>query len=183
MKNEQENKRDYYVLSLIIWGLCLIMACTDLFFNHCERSKTPPPNENTDLQIHNNAIQRRIITRKHQIEEAKQIVPKAQAKAQVYFDTVIVYMPDTCKPYLLSYKLFRDSTENLLLYVVASQDSTIKDQDTIIQNQLKMLINDSILIRDTVRYFDKAIRKRGFKRLTQGFLIGFGAGAVLCNQI
>lgn len=141
------------------FAFSIVKSCSDV---------PTPPNENTDLQIHNNAIQRRIIPRKHRIEEAKKDVPKAQKSAQVYFDTVIVYMPDTCKPYLSNYKLFRDSTENLLLYVVASQDSTIRDQDTIIQNQVKMLRNDSIAIRDTVKYFNKKVRKALWRGRLQG---------------
>lgn len=166
MKQEQKNKLSIEVKALL-WFAGIIFTCLLIGLTQCEKP-SPPPTENTDLQIHNNVIKRRIIGRVHKVDQVKQIIPKAQKSAQVYYDTVIVYMPDTCKPYLSTYKLLRDSTEKILLHVVAYQDSTVKDQDTIIRNDSIMLVRAYKAVEDTVKYYKKAVRKAKWKGRLEG---------------
>ncbi len=177
---EKETKRDYFALITLLWLLCLIVACTDLALNHCHR---PIQKEPTDsLQTENLEIKRRLVHRKHRTEQAKAEIPKAQRSAQIYYDTIIVYAPDTCLSYLSNYKALRDSTEQLLLFVVASQDSTIRDQETIIRNDSTMLVRAYKSVEDTVKYYKKEVRRRGFKRIIQAGVAGIVGGLIIGNQ-
>jgi len=164
--------------------LCSIASiiCIIIFWPvKCDRSENPPSTDS--LQTENIEIKRRIVPRKHRTEQVKADIQKAQIKSKVYYDTIIVYMPDTCKPYLSSYKVYRDSTENILLYVVASQDSTIRDQDTIIRNDSIMLVRAYKSVEDTVKYYKKEVRRRGFKRIIQAGLAGIVGGLIIGNQL
>lgn len=157
------------IISVLFVGF---VAYLIIRFSGCSNEQ---PNITYQKETQNLEIKRRIIPRAHRIQQAKAEIPKAQLKALVYFDTIIVYMPDTCKPYLSSYKAYRDSTEQLLMYVVSSQDSTIRDQSTIIRNQEKMLENERQATQDTAKYFNKALRRVKWK----WFGIGVGTGVAI----
>lgn len=160
------------IISVLFVGF---VAYLIIRFSGCSNKQ---PNITYQKETQNLEIKRRIIPRAHRTQQAKAEIPKAQLKALVYFDTIIVYMPDTCKPYLSSYKAYRDNTENLLLQVVASQDSTMRDQDTIIRNDSIMLVRAYKSVDDTVKFYKRAMRGHGFKRFMQGAVVGAAAYSI-----
>lgn len=154
------------IISVLFVGF---VAYLIIRFSGCSKNQ---PNITYQKETQNLEIKRRIIPRAHRIQQSKAEIPKAQLKAQTIYDTIIVYIPDTCKPYLSSYKAYRDSTEQLILYVVASQDSTIRDQDKIIRNDSTIHERDKRALQDTVKYW----RRWGIRRGRKGFGIGFVTG-------
>lgn len=162
MKNDAQT-----LIRVIVFGI-IGFAIGAFIMNKCSSDANEAMPLTDSMQIKNIEINRRIIPRAHRIEKAKAEIPKAQLKAQTLYDTIIVYMPDTCKPYLSSYKAFRDSTEQLLLYVLASQDSTIRDQDNIIRNDSIMLVRAYKSVSDTVKYYKKEVRRAKWKGRLEG---------------
>lgn len=187
MTTEKQPKDNTVIYTTIyIIGLLIMFIIT---FYQCDKKPQNPITHESTLQIQNANLNNKA---KYWQNEANKWRAKRQpiidsTKKSVenhyhYYTTVEPTLRDTCQIAIQHYKRIRDITDSLLMWQINWQDSALIAQDSVIKLKNRQIKNDTLILAkankattDTIKHFNKAMRKRYWK----GFRHGFGIGVIV----
>lgn len=175
-------------------ALCFIILSIIFVFRECNRSQKSTNPLLKPVKTHNKTTGdtwRRVANDWKKVASMNTgKISEAITIQKFYYTTNYPLLPDTCKTFVERNERNHAITDSLLLFQINTQDKVIAAQDSANKQYRKQISVDSMAIEnrdriivDTVKYKDRQIRRRGFKRLMQGMGIGAAIGVGLGSQI